>query len=395
MTSAPFQPPRISDVLPEMETREDAVTSGIEFEGGANWAIRSGWFSGGLSDRVQVVELCNGPLKVWVLPTRGMGIWGAECNGIPVGWNSPVRRPVHPAFINLNSRNGLGWLDGFNELICRCGLSFNGPPGSDEGAASPVDSAVTLHGRIANTPAHAVMSYFDRKGLLQIRGTVDEATLFGPNLQLVSTVSTTPGSHRFHVRDEVTNHSSRPAELQLLYHTNVGPPFLEEGSSLLCPATLVVPRDPRAAEGIGTWQTYLGPTAGYAEQAYFLEMLADERGHTVALLTDRNRNRGFSVRYKPQQLPCFTQWKCTQAEEDGYVTGLEPGTNYPNFKGFERRQGRLPLLGPGQTYAVELEFEVHCDAEAVRFILDEINDLHGPRTPQVLPVPTAPYCNVE
>ena len=39
---------------------------------------------------------------------------------------------MHPAFVNLESRGQLGWLDGFNEWLCRCGLAFNGPPGADE-----------------------------------------------------------------------------------------------------------------------------------------------------------------------------------------------------------------------------------------------------------------------
>src|SRR5262245_49430592 len=152
MTDSAFQLPDYSLLMPELETIQDPQLCEMEFDGSDDWAIRQGWFGGGLSDGVELIELCSGPLSVWILPTRGMGIWRAEYEGIPVGWTSPVRQPVHPFFVNLHSRNGLGWLDGFNELICRCGLSFNGPPGNDEGAASPIESAITLHGRIANIP---------------------------------------------------------------------------------------------------------------------------------------------------------------------------------------------------------------------------------------------------
>ena len=40
-----------------------------------------------------------------------------------------------------------------------------------------------------------------------------------------------------------------------------------------------------------------------------------------------------------EELPCFTLWKNTAAEADGYVTGLEPGTNFPNLRSFERFVG--------------------------------------------------------
>jgi hypothetical protein len=42
-----------------------------------------------------------------------------------MGWDSPVKEVVNPAFINLESRNGLGWLEGFNEMMVRCG--YDGP----------------------------------------------------------------------------------------------------------------------------------------------------------------------------------------------------------------------------------------------------------------------------
>ena len=59
--------------------------------------------------------------------------------------------------------------------------------------------------------------------------------------------------------------------------------------------------------------------------------------------------------FNRQELPCFTVWKNTGAMEDGYVTGLEPATNYPNFKGFERQQGRVPRAAAGRSLGVPLD----------------------------------------
>ena len=106
-------------------------SSGPKLAGSENWSISKSTLRGGLSDGVDVAELRHGELSIFILPTRGMGIWKAEFRGVPIGWRSPVRLPVNPAFVNLKERDGLGWLNGFNELMCRCGLSFHGPPGMD------------------------------------------------------------------------------------------------------------------------------------------------------------------------------------------------------------------------------------------------------------------------
>src|ERR1043165_1819698 len=79
-------------------------------------------------------------------------------------------------------------------------------------------------------------------------GEVEEATLFGPHLRLTATCTTVPGSNRLMIHDVVENRSAQPAEMQLLYHCNFGPPFLEAGSRVLAPIREMAPRTHRAAE---------------------------------------------------------------------------------------------------------------------------------------------------
>lgn len=371
----------------------DQAATGLRLSGADAWRVASRTLRGGVSDGVDVIELCNGPLTVSVLPTRGMGVWRARYHNVPVGWESPVRLPVHPRYVQPDLRNGLGWLDGFNELLCRCGLAFNGPPGIDPGARSPIESQLTLHGRIANLPAHHVGVRIDDAGpgTLALTGQVDECTLFGPQLRLTSTLTTQAGSNAFAIRDEITNLGSAPTELELLYHINVGPPFLAGDSTLHCPARVAAPRDARAAEGIDAWTRYLPPTPGYAEQAYFCDLIADAQNETVALLRNEPGELGVSVHFDREQLPCFTLWKCTQAEADGYVTGLEPGTNFPNFKAFEREQGRVITLAPGETYTARLRIEIHDRSSAITALQERIAALQIRSGPMLHRAPTLPY----
>jgi len=374
---------------PEPRALFDSQTTGTKLRGAGKWSITHQRLVSGPSQGVEVVSLNNGRMSVAVVPTRGMGISRAQLGEIPLEWKSPVRRLVHPSLIDLGSRNGLGWLDGFNELLCRCGLSFNGPPGDDKGAKGGTESHVTLHGRTANTPAYRVHAEVEDagQGTLSVTGMVDELTFFGPQLRLQSTVSTIAGSTAFTIRDEVENLASSPAELELLYHFNVGRPFLEQGSSVACPAKAVVPRDPRAAEGIDTFAAYLGPTPGYAEQVYFYEPLGDDKGESLAMLKNAHGHLGVSIAFNVRELPRFSLWKCTQADSDGYVTGLEPGTNYPNFKQYERDQKRVVLIPPGGKYTASVTITIHDTPQSVAEAEARIKKLQGSAAPQVHKTP--------
>jgi uncharacterized protein DUF4432 len=357
------------------------------------WSIVKRRLRGGLRDGMDVIEVDNGALSFTILPTRGMGLWRGRYHGNFLGWEAPLQGPVHPRHVCPTERNGLGWLAGFDEWLCRCGLAYNGPPGEDvytDRAGRPRRDAITLHGRISNLPAHhvEVRVNLDPPHELSIIGQVEEGMLFSPRLHLTATYTTIPGSNRLVIHDVVTNRGGEPAELQMLYHCNIGPPLLEAGSRVVLPIRELSPISPRAAEGIDTLETYAGPTPGFAEQVYCCDLLADAHGKTLAMLYNRAADRGIVIRHNRNELPCFTIWKNTGALEDGYVTGLEPAINYPNFKTFERRLGRVAVLPAGGRWECTWSLEIHDSAAGVANVLKEIATLqaHGKavvhRTPQ-------------
>jgi hypothetical protein len=342
-----------------------------------DWSIRKRTLRGGLRDSIDLIEVHNGVLSFAILPTRGMGLWRGEYRGNFLGWRSPVLGPVHPKFVELNDRGGLGWLSGFDEWLCRCGLASNGPPGEDvhtDKSGRTYRAPLTLHGRIANLPASQVEVRIspDPPFEISVTGQVHESSLFGPHLVLTATYTTVPGSNRLIIHDIVENRAAEPGEFQLLYHCNVGPPFLEGGSRVVMPIREMAPQTARAAEGIATFDTYAAPHPGFAEQVYCYHLLADEAGRTLAMLYNRTADRGLVLRINRNELPYFTVWKNTGAVEDGYVTGLEPATNFPNFKSFERQQGRVPVLQPGGRWECRWSIEVLDTATDVSRVLAEI-----------------------
>lgn len=341
-----------------------------------DWSVSTRRLRGGLSDGVDVVTLDNGHLSVDILPTRGMGLWRGECQGLRLGWDAPVSLPVHPKMVDLHRRGGIGWLDGFNEWLCRCGLSFLGPPDADDGT--------TLHGRIANLPAHRVWLEIDNhERTLAVVGVIEESSLFETRLQLISRVQTVWDTGVIQIVDEIVNVGGTPAEVELLYHINNGPPFLGDGATCVAAFETMAPRDPRAAEGIADWSRFAGPDPEYTEQAYFFQPLANDDGQTSVLLKNAAGDAGLSVQFERDSLPYFVLWKNTRAEADGYVCGLEPATCLPNTRTFEREQGRVITLEPGQSQTCRLNLAVHTGANEVAAQVETIEKIQRSVQPKI------------
>ena len=363
----------------------------------AGSSIRKGTIRGGPGDGIDVVDLDNGLFSVSLLPTRGMSLWRARCGDLSLGWDSPVARPVHPSLINAAADGGLGWLAGFNELLVRCGLAWHGPPGLDhvpDGKGGFANVPVTLHGRIANIPAHRVELTFDPEGTgeISVTGEVEETMLFGPRFQLTSTLSTRPGSAHLTIRDRITNLGAKPAEFELLYHTNLGSPLLQDGSRLVAPAQRVIPRNNHAADDVATYDQFTGPKIDYAEQCYFLELNGDSDMRSEVLLHNAAADRGLSLAFSLESLPCFTLWKNTQAEADGYVVGIEPSTDYPNPREFERQQGRVRQLEPGESWESQLTLLALLSESDVAAGRQRIEVLQGETAPQLCVSPLDGSC---
>lgn len=358
----------------------------------AAWSVRKVALRGGKQEGVSLVVVDNGRIRITVVPARGMGILSVTRGDFRLGWDSPVRQVVHPSFVNLQARGGLGWLDGFNEWMARCGLEFCGHPGTDRFVNNVGEEAsmeLTLHGKIANIPAHEVEVVADRKApyRLRVRGRVDERMFHGPKLELEAEISTEPGSASFRVADAVSNRSALEQEFQVLYHCNFGRPLLEEGAVFAAPLERLTPFNARAAEGLGTFDRMGGPAAGFVEQVYCIRPRADAGGRTLAMLRNRAGDRAASMSYSAAELPYFTLWKYTAAEADGYVAGLEPGTGFPSNRRVERKHGRVPRLGPGQTRRFTIDFSLHEGPDEVDAVTRRIAEIQGGRPPVVDPEP--------
>lgn len=348
------------------------------------WTIQKEQLHGGKQEGVDVIIVDNGKLQIRIIPTRGMSLFSVTSGDQRLGWDSPVHEIVNPRNINLQSRGGLGWLEGFNEFLVRCGLESNGHPGTDKFINNVGDEAtmdLTLHGKIGNIPAQEVEVSVERQPpyRIRVRGRVDERAFYGPKLELWTTLSTEPGSSAFRIEDTITNHGADTQEFELLYHTNFGRPLLEEGATFVAPIERLTPFNANAAKGLKEFAMYNAPTLGFIEQVYCMRLLTGSGGQTMVMLQSRQKDRGVSMAFSTEQLPFFTLWKNTAAANDGYVTGLEPGTNFPHNRRIERKAGRVPKLAAGASRSFAIDFAIHVGAEQVKQTADRIAAIQGSR----------------
>jgi len=342
-----------------------------------SWSIEKRVLQGGRQDGVDIIVVNNGRLTFTIIPTRGMSIWDVRCKETRVGWDAPVKEIVHPKYVNLLLDDGAGWRHGWGAWLPRCGLRWFGAPGKDE----VTGEFITLHGLVDYLPASRVEVMVDTKPpyALTVKGCVFEARLYRPTLELVSEFSTEPDSLQFTIKDQIVNRGGVDAECGMLYHANYGHPFLAQGSRLAAPFGRITPQakggfPESAPEEIVTFRE---PRAGYKRQVWFIKLNGDENGITKLLLRNKEGNLGVSYAYSLSQLPFLTLWKNLVALEDGYVTGIEPGTAYPNHRNIERKNGHYPPLKPGESRDLRITFEVAIGADRVSQIEQEIQAIQG------------------
>ncbi len=297
-------------------------------------------------------------LELWIVPDRGMDLYEATFRGRSLCWHSPTGM-VHPAYY---SANGADWLKNFaGGLLTTCGLSTAGAASHDDG------EELGLHGLISNTPAENV-SWSERwEGedcLFQITGQVREASVHGRNLLLERTISTSLHSASFTIQDTVENQGVHSSPLMILYHFNFGFPLLTSKSKIYSPSESITPIDDLSEASLDKWNLFDSPHMGQQELVYFHRMKADRREVAVVLVSnEEDLDFGIAMHYDSQTLSRFNQWKMTGVNH--FVLGLEPANCNTRGREYERSQGTLEFIEPGERREFKIELQILENKEQV------------------------------
>ena len=173
----------------------------------------------------------------------------------------------------------------------------------------------------------------------------------------------------FTMEDVVENRGYLPTEHMLLYHFNIGYPFVDDGSECLAPVA-----DPPKllfgtadVEDAASWSRFIAPQRNWVQQTFQHAMVADDYGCVeVAIFNPRLfSGTGVSLRYDRAAMTNYLEWR--MMGEGQYAVGIEPCTN-----GFGREQvkaeGELIVLQPGErrTYRTRLSILDAAQAGAMR-----------------------------
>ena len=339
------------------------------------FCVRMRVLHGGRQEGVSIVDIDTGAMRISVVPTRGMNVLEAVSGDVRIGWRSPVSEVVNPAFIELNGRGGLGWLEGFNEMVMRCGYEWVGHPGMDKGVMLP------LHGLAANIPASKVVLCIDQEPpyTIRLKGDLKEQAFKLVNFVISTELSTEAGAQQFSLHDTLTNQGDYPKEYEALYHSNFGPPLLDPGADFSAPVQQVSPFNDRATPELSDYQTYKPPTRDYDETVFNVVPYGDDQGDTLAVLHNATGNLGISLAFNINELPVFSLWKNTDTMGQGYVTGLEPGTSWAYNRSYQRALNRVPTIGPKEQRRFDITYTFLPDKAAVDQALQRVQTIQHQR----------------
>jgi hypothetical protein len=99
--------------------------------------------------------------------------------------------------------------------------------------------------------------------------------------------------------------------------------------------------------------------------------------------------QGVAIGFNTKQLPALTLWKNTDTLKQGYVTGMEPGTNYAYNHTIEKAQGRIRQLEPNQTTTFDLEYHFLTSKNDVQKVVQQIDSIQGKKTTEIIKTPMA------
>lgn len=218
-----------------------------------------------------------------------------------------------------------------------------------------------MHGRYSAIPARYVRDvsgWNEDEYDLILEGQIDESVQMGEKIRLQRRIASRGGDARIHIRDVVTNTGTRATPFTILYHINFGFPLLDAGTRLIMQGREAIPFDAHSCSRIASRLEMSRPCRGNAEENYFCPSVPDGEGRGCALIVNDDLLGGLGVliRVSAGTLPYFCEWK--MLDERDYILAVEPCNVICENRGVLRKNGKLPMLRPGECRQMDVEIGV-------------------------------------
>ena len=150
----------------------------------------------------------------------------------------------------------------------------------------------------------------------------------------------------------ISNRGDEITPLEILYHINLGYPFLDEEAILSINSSEIKPRNKYAEEDIKNYQIIHEPKPNIQEKCYYhkFNTFGEVKVYQPKL------NKEIIINFDNNVLPFLTEWKMLRVRD--YVLGLEPGNCFPDGRNVARKEGYLQFIKPNQTKQYEFEVQI-------------------------------------
>jgi hypothetical protein len=301
-----------------------------------------------------VLVIHNGLMTITVLPDRGMEIGDIRYAGEKMSWDRSSQFLVHPEHVNLEARNGTGWLDGFYSAAATIGPELFGTPGE----------GYTLHGTGSYSPAkpESVLITYDEVGV-RIEGTIvcrgySDSPVFEKEISIFSEWHSS-----ILLREETTvNVSDTEQTVDDGHHIQLSGSFLHEGGRYVLPVAQsnMLLRDgaapeedpfriPALAKGhqpIRCYQYVPEPVSGLQSIDEIKSCVAKLKGQnslTAEMIVNKELSAaGFVIR----PLDCFPRSLIAKEIGESFMFSFEPCRTRPNRMSQKHIDGEAFVLQP-------------------------------------------------
>ena len=331
--------------------------------------VRPVVYKEGRSEYMNAWEVKSGDLAFHVMADKSLDISDLSYKGMNMTFLAKPGLEGRNQF-DTNGREAQRSIMG--GLFFTCGLENICAPCSVDGKDYP------MHGRMRTTPAEhtGADACFDGDDyVISVRGEMREAELFGENMVLRRTIETRLGSNSIQVTDEIENQAFRPEPLMLLYHCNMGYPFLDETCELVLPTTGVTGREELSRRHEDRWNLMDEPKPNEQEYVFIHDMAQEKDGNTMAMVVSHSRQLALCLEFNKRNLPYFMEWK--SAASGDYVLGLEPSNSSVYGKIYHIEQQRVHYLQPFEKEVNRLTFTVLEGAEEIERCRERILKIRG------------------
>ena len=310
--------------------------------------VRPIMYADGSASGLKAWDVKNGPMSFRVLADKCLDIGEFSYRGVNMGFlaKQGLQGREHYGPHGVEGQRTI-----MGGLLFTAGTETIGVPCTAGGVDIP------LHGRLRCVPGeHLSCDAFWDGGeyRLRVSGEMREAMLFGENLVLRRSIETVYGTKTLTVTDEFENETFREEPLMLLYHANIGWPFLDENTRFYIPTKKIEARSAQSQGHEDKYDRMEPPKDNEPEYVFIHELKTDSNGNTEVMAI--NGELGLKISWNVKSLPYFMEWKSLASGD--YVVGLEPANSSVHGRLWHEERGTVHKLAPFEKEKYVVAFTV-------------------------------------